>query len=26
MVQTESAQLGCVSSGATYEVTGRIVR
>jgi hypothetical protein len=26
MVQTESAQLGCVSSGANFEVTGRIVR
>jgi hypothetical protein len=26
MVQTESEQLGCVASGATYDVVGRIVR
>jgi hypothetical protein len=26
MVQTESAQLGCVASGATFDVIGRIVR
>jgi len=26
MVQSESAQLGCVASGATYDVTGKIVR